>query len=655
MTHSEKATWGLLILAAAIIVVSTLDTGNLGLRGLILALGLLPAAIALTRIAPAGTLDGGNSRKILGAAFAVHVLATLFFFPLPDVVNGLPPVTLDHSFHYYQAVRARDVFWETLRIDRYDPYFMAGYPGGTIFDLDMKAAEVFCGIVPVVNVARCLKLFILGAYLGMVPALYLGSRLQGFRREESLLGVLLFLAYWHWGRPYAGNFRYAGMFSFVFASHLCFLLVGLLREVGLGRRMWSFLILGPLAFMVHPTAAVMLPVPISASLAADRRHWHCRRWLVLAVWCLVVVGVNAFWLRPFFSYVWMKTTTQFYYQVDGFGGLVRILLKPGGVIALAMMGLAIVGVWRLAVERRLSAGLPALMGSAALFVVAAVGVRMWAIDQLEPGRFLLSAIMFLTPLAGVGAREARERLARLFGEGGAAARVRSWVFAAMVLVMLPLAMLESKAYYRHTIRTTYTAEVSALVEAIEANVDREGRLMIEDCPAMFYGDVHLPALLPLSTGAEQIGGPYPHTFLLYYFATFRYEGTFGRPLEEWDGPGLARHLDFYRVRCVVTATEGATRAMAALLEVPPVWVSPPYALWRLEGKDLNTGVRSRARMNRIEVEVDGGEDGYLLEYHWVPGLSVSRPATIEPRHVLDDPVPFIYLRPGGARAIAITY
>jgi hypothetical protein len=86
-----------------------------------------------------------------------------------------------------------------------------------------------------------------------------------------------------------------------------------------------------------------------------------------------------------------------------------------------------------------------------------------------------------------------------------------------------------------------------------------------------------------------------------------------------------------------------------------VWASPPYALWRLEGKNLDAGVQTRAGMNRIEVEVNGGEEGYLLQYHWVSGLSVPGPATIEPRHVLDDPVPFIYLRPGGARTVAITY
>ena len=373
--------------SAALILISTLELGflknNLPLRAAVMAAGMIPAAFVLARLAPGGLIDHRNRRRLLFAVFIIHVLATLYFFPLSDAVNDRPVVTLDHSFHYYQAYRAREVFWDTFRLDRYDPYFMAGYPGGTIFDLDMKGAETFCSFFPLLGVARTLKLFILCAYLTLIPVIYWGSRKQGFRIEESMLGLLLFLAFWHWGRPYAGDFRYAGMFAFVFATHLCFLIVGLLRQVARHKLRKTFFGLGPVAFLVHPTAAVMLPVPFAFSIGINWRSWRPRNWILLIAWCAAVVFINMMWLKPFFEYVWLKTTTELYYQIDGWGGLARLLLKPTCAIALGMMALSVVGVVRMSQQRRLSIGLPAVAAAIFSFFIAGWGVYLPGIDQLE--------------------------------------------------------------------------------------------------------------------------------------------------------------------------------------------------------------------------------------------------------------------------------
>jgi len=652
--------WGIAAAASIVILISTLETPafekNLWLRGALLLVGAIPAVFVLRRLAPGGVIDHRNRRRFLFAVLAVHILATLYFFPIADILNDRPVVSLDHSFHYYQAHTAREVFWETFRLDRYDPYFMAGYPGGTIFDLDMKGAETFCAFSPVVSVARALKWFILCAYLSMIPSIYWGSRMQGFRIEESIFGLLVFLAYWHWGRPYAGDFRYAGMFAYVFAAHLSFLLVGVLRRVARGSLTKTFLGLGPLAFLIHPTSIVMLPVPFVVSIGCDWRLWRVRKWILLAAWCVGVVVINIVWLEPFFKYVWMKTTTELYYQIAGWQGLARLILKPTCAIALGMIFLSILGVVRLAREQRLSTGLPASAGALFLFFIAGWGVFVPGVNQLEPGRFLLGAFVFLAPLAGTGLRWFVSVVLDFVRDERTRSALRSALVVGLVLISLPLSLLESKAFYRHTITTRLTPPITALVDEVSRRVRPPGRLMIEDCPAMYYDDVHLPALLPLTTGVEQIGGPYPHTFLLYYFTSFRWEETFGRPMESWDRDSLGPYLELYDVSWIVTATGQSGRFVTGLLGRPPDWARPPYALWQLERPPA--GEQSPAvvgRVNRLEVTGDPTATGYFISYHWVPGLTVSGNARIRAVHRYDDPVPFIYVEPNGDREIIISY
>lgn len=648
--------------AVVFLLVSTLDLDvfreRLGARFVVLFFGMVPAAVFLIRVFPAGSISAGNRRAFLVTIFVVHAISTFYFFPAGDLLNNRPVLTLDHSFHYYQAYRTREVFRETFRVDRYDPYFMAGYPGGTIFDLDMKGAELFCAVSPFFGVARCLKLFVLGVYLIMVVTVYWGSRLQGFKPEESLFGLLVFLAFWHWGRPYAGDFRYAGMFSFVCATHLCFLLVGLLRHLPHKTWLKTFLLVGPLAFLIHPTALVMLPVPFIASIAVYHRCWNLTTFLWLGLWGLGIVFINFVWLEPFFEYIWIKTTTEAYYQIEGCRALVAVVAKPGCSIALGMILLSLAGLWRLIRERRLFVGLPVFLGSVFFFVVAACGVYLWGMNQLEPGRFLFSGFLFLTPVSGVGAARLIQLAVAKFGPERRRARARSVLVAALVLIMLPLSMFESKAFYRHTISTTYPPRIASLIEAVKSRVDKTGRLMIEDVPASFYGEVHLPALLPLITGVEQIGGPYPHTFLLYHFATFEWDRTFGRPLNQWDSQALRPYLDMYNVRWILTAKRESGDCLKKLLGIEPAWEQGTYMLWELEPLPRAENGHQptvTAEINRITVENAGDVESYLLSYHWVPGLSVTPPARIYAKSQLKDPVPFVVVEPNGLSRVEITY
>ncbi len=614
-----------------------------------------------------------NGKALLIALFVVHLLATLFFFPPSDIVNDRPVVSLDHAFHYYQARRANAVFLETGRLHAYDPYFMAGFPSA-LFDLDVKMLELFCAPFPAGEVARAMKFFILACYLSMVFTIYAGCRLMRLARREALLAVALLLVYWHWGRPEASHFRYAGMFSFIFVSHLSILATGLFARFLRGGGAAWWLTLGPVVCFVHPTAVVLLAVPYASLVLFEHRNLNVRKSLVIGAWCAAVVVVNSIWILPLIEFAQAKTETNAFFQFSGVRDLARVLLRPACLPAVGVLALGLLGGVRMAKGARASTGLTISFAFVSLLFISAYGLFLPGVKQLEPGRFLLSATFFSAPLAGAGAALLLERWGRLSAR---LPRLRSLeILALLVLLVSPIVLsyLSARSQYKRRLTTTLGSEAQALVDAVERFTDPSARLMIEDGAAALYGDVHLPGMLPLYTGVEQIGGPYPYTFLRHHFATFEVDRTMGKPLAQLTAGEFRNYTGLYNIRWVATASRGARDFMERIAAEPVlagaaadsaggrppevIWRAGRYELWRIdEPPSFSGGVPARvsASFNRIEVELDRSVESLTLGYHWIEGLTATPPARISPVKILDDPVPFIRVEPNGATSILIEY
>jgi hypothetical protein len=621
------------------------------MRAAALVPGMAVAAWCLARTLKAGRVEETTRLRWLFMLAGVHVVATLFFFPAQHLFDARPIVTADHAVHYAQCLRSRAVFWRTFRLDCYSPYFMAGYPAGTIFDLDMKGAELFTALIPI-HTATALKLFILIAYLSMLPSVYRGARMLGFRLDESVLGVMLLLAYWHWGRPYASDFRYVGMFSFVFATHAVIYVTGLVRRFVAGDRGRALFILGPIAFSVHVLSVIMAAVPIATVLVVDRARMTRRRAELIFLWALVVVFANALWILPLIRFLPDKAPSRAFYQLQGLRQVAHLLITPTGLIACGVILLGVLGAVRMAGERRGAAGAPLIAASAAMLLFACFGIHLPGINQLEPGRFLFSAIVFATPLAGAGAAWMLTALAVQLAPS-AAARVRVTVMIALALAPLPLALVDAKAYYRHTLGVDLPPRVERLRGLVIATIHAPGRLLIEEGGVRAYGGFFLPALLPSQTHVEQIGGPYPQVPLVHHRTTFDEGSLLGRPFAKWSpGEALAR-LHFLRVRWAVTATDSAGRFIASLPGIRLQWEDGPLRFWELPRDSGGTPVR--ADYNRIEANIPVGSRPVVLPYHWVEGLKAQDGNEIVPVLRDDDPVPFVCVRRVATSPVIVRY
>lgn len=648
-----------------------LGTGGITTAAVVLlAAAALLALLPLIRLFGAGGGWGGRRSRILAVIFAAHLVATLFFFPPEDIINDRPVVTLDHALHYYQAHRAREVFAEHLRCHTYDPYFMAGYPGGTVLDADSKGVEIWCALTRPLDTARAYKFFIVAGHLLLVFSIFAGSRRLGFGVEESIFGLLLLLACWHWGRPYISEFRFGGMFAYIFVIHLSFYVAGLFRSVLRGERAAWFYVVGPVAFFIHPGALVLLPVPFLALMLTERRSvppgparrtWDLRILRRLAAWCALVIVVNIFWIVPLVRYIDIKTPSVEFFQLEGLAGLAALMLKRGNLPALGLIALAIAGLVELARSRRIGIAAAPAWGALFLFLIAAFGIYLPLIDQLEPGRFVVPAIVFLAPLAGTGCMALIGRGAKALGILSAAGAARTAV-AILLLVAAPFfGLASSRAFYRHTVGTTLTPEVKEMLQVLNDNIDRSGRLMIEDGPAWNYGDAFLVSMIPLHTGVEQIGGPYPFAFIRHNFSNFVNCRAFGKDLGGLEAERLKEYLELYNVHWIVTASGSCRDIIRAGGVAREIWSSRNFTLWEVHDRSTFTdraGVRVEASYGRLRVVIDPvarlEEDGsVLLKYHWDRGMRVKPPARIYPNPVLDDPVPFVRLEPRGASEVEI--
>jgi hypothetical protein len=667
----------LLAAAGALGIVSTMR--SFGVDGVTLsAAGLLGGAVLLAlgpliRLARNGENAAVHGKTIIAVIIACHIIATLYFFPPEDIINDRPVLTLDHAVHFYEVERGKEVFWDSFRLYMYDPYFLAGYPGGTVFEIDTNGVSLWCALLRIVDTARSYKLFILLAHLCAIVTIYAGCRRLRYGAEESTFGVLLFLAYWHWGRPYAGDFRFAGMFAYLFVCHLSLYIAGLFRSFLEGERVKRFYVIGPLAFLIHPTAAVLLPVPFLAIFITNRsrgmpgskrRASDARLLAGFIGWCMLVLAVNAIWLVPFFRYLDIKTASESFFQINGIRGLLELLIRPGNLPALLLIVMGGVGFGSLASRGRHADAVAPAAVSVFLLFLAGFGVHLPLVDQMEPGRFLVPSFVFMAPLAGAGLTALVDRVRTAFMYPRIFHSARATMGIVLLLCLPVFGLVESRAYYRHTLSTTLTPEVTRVIEAIKTHADDSGRLMIEDGPAWAYGDSHLPSIIPLLTGIEQIGGPYPFIFIDHGFTTFQTRRTMGMPLAEMSPKRLLEYIDLYNVRWILTATPEAAAYVTKLPYARTLWSSQRFVLYgvtqRLVGFASEKEVEVRASYDLLQVTIAPGAgeappQTILLKYHWDRGLEVAAPCTISPMKRLDDPVPMILLEPNGETDIRITF
>jgi hypothetical protein len=582
----------------------------------------------------------------------LHAAALVFFLPPQQIVSEQPVHTGSHAANYYRIFAAHRLLSDGGRLWGYDPFFMAGYPAGAVFDPDTRGSELFVHAFSFLGLPYASKAYILLVELAPPLLVFAAARLAGLRSGAALLAALLATVHWHWGRPFLGYLRWAGMHSYLLAAQLALLGTGLaVRFFDPDHRVrvlsWLGLVgVAALVGFVHPEGLLLLAPGVVLASALGWRRLRRRDTAALGLGLLLLVALHSTWIVPLVRYRHLLAPPTPGMQLHGPADFLEILLRPTSGLVGATLLLGAAGCWRLRRDLPLAAW--ALGGAGAgLLAVTAWGAQLGPLRRLETARSLVPASLLLAVPAGAALHAGLHRVQRATGG--------TLVLAALLVSGTApafLSLLDTGFFYAHRLDATLDGRATELLRRLDALAPRDARILFESTSAEAAGTdgVALQALVPIYTRRELLGGPQPDMLPLQGRFDFAAGALAGRSLATWSAAEFAALLERYNVGAVVAwspaaraflAAQSGVLAPAATLHGFEIYTATRPSTYLLAGRG-----RVRADYNRLEVSEARGEE-LILKYHWTDGLQATPAVPIERAVVPDDPVGFIRVRPGG--------
>ncbi|HLF28100.1 MAG TPA: hypothetical protein VJG32_17350 [Anaerolineae bacterium] len=614
---------------------------------------------------------------------ALHAAGILYYFP-PDEVFGNPPIArTDYATHFYQAATVTRFLRETGHAWGYDPYLLAGYPLGSVFELNNAGLAAGTWLLSfVVEVPMAYNLVILALFAAIPLVVCAAGWLVGLSRGARSLAVLLALGLWYTD-PALRLAWSGGTFAFAVASVFALLtLAAFVRYLDSPiRRNWVVLALtAPLTILVAPQIVVVLIAPVLVALLKVVRRISARPILGLLAVAGIVALVNAFWIEPFLRFADIKTSSDQFLQA-GFSNLFGDVIGAGRIdggppcrcgLRWLTLGFA-AWLWRRREGdshpfRGIPAGSPLqsrashapifFAGAIAALALAYLGSYWQPLADLQPYRFVIPASL----LAVLSAADAAVRAAT------APPRLRGMTLGVAVVVIFLLARtVEGAWYFRpHLSRLGQPilpdddrlgglpASHKTLLSWIETHTTHNGRLLINDWRA--------GTVVPYYTGREVIGGPFLWTWIQHGHANAGIWDAFGRDLEDYTEAELRQALQTYNVQWVVTyldfdrsfyTLDNVARRWPDLLQ--PVDEVAGFRIyrtsWTADSFLVGSG-QATATYNSIRVHA-ASPDGVVLKYHWLPTLRSDPPLPLDAYPAPGDSVGFIQVDNGPTRDFTI--
>lgn len=575
-----------------------------------------------------------------------------WFFPLGELLSATPLHHVDSAYHQYQMEVAR-ALCALGGVSGYDPFFAAGYLGGASFNASAKVPALLACLAGSADaIAPIYKGF--SFWLGVTaPAAFAAGALALLAPRPALLAAALGVLLW-WTGPLRW-YHTAGLVSWVAAAYFAVPYAAALSSACQAPRRVAVAgaAVGAAAGMLlHPLFPVAVAV-LAAPLVLVRLN--SARAALNAAGVLVVVGLtalaaNLWWITATLRAPGLATTQVYQRAVEP----LLVLREPLGIASTASGGsrlyiaLAIGAALAIAavrgVQRREIAAI--VVAWALAMAWASFGGTVSAIAALQPNRLSTFAWLALALPASAGAVAALEHARR-----SSALRKITWAlplaaFAGLFVYFVREAGVEvfGSGSARYAVERPEVKGVgrsnAALLAWIREHTDASARVFFETSLARVHDGTHVAGWLAAHSGREFVGGPYPFTD-----AVGAWDGiAFGERLEDMSADRLGTHLDRYNVRWMLCHSAACSRAMARLPDAKTSTRIGPVTLFERSSSpgffvSGRGSIESRA-IDRVVVRAQPGAD-IVLRYHWVPGLTASPPARVEPVTVDQDARPFV--------------
>lgn len=588
---------------------------------------------------------------VLGALVGVQLLFTLWLIP-PGLLFGNEPIAVNgYALHFSRAVTANELLSCCMRGWGYNPYFLAGYPAGTVFDVNNHFIELFVSGMHHLGIPLpvAFNFLMFGAILLAPVFAWLTARNFGLSNWQQIIVVAMAMMLWLADPQIRLTWRLGIIASGMAIYGLPFSLSCLYRYLEERTRYWYllFLMSGSLVSLVHPLSFLFFYIPVALYFLIRFRHFDMRIWGALTLFAGVVFLVNSYWIFPLLQHLHLKTRSG-YHWIGDLNALWREFLSiqySGLRLTVNLLGIGGLVAWWRAGRKELVRFLTVLVLMLSVFGYLAGEIAVFR--DLETYRNNLVASFLLIIPAGVFAShgisyfDKAQRRRRLILAG---------LLLALILPLIGASLLQftpllGQSAGQYTLQSLSQDEM-AVVEWLRANADHNHRVMVEFWP--------LGALLPWYTGHEVIGGPFPLVWMPHDFANFTAlkdfaadvpDGVrlFGRYLRETTPAQLQAYLQAYNVGWIVAYTDVSKEFLALVNGLSPAAGLSPYTIYRnTDAPTYFISGRGNVRADYSGIELSGASGGELiLKYHWSSSLVTDPPQELLPYTVLDDPVPFI--------------
>ncbi len=597
----------------------------------------------------------GNSKRLyhrilFWGLVLIHCSGIFYTILSPaQFLDSNPVVNYDYSLHFHQVTTTIH-FLESNRWVGYDPYFMGGYLKANLFNVDSKAWALFVFLLRnFIPTVLAFKLFIF-LLLAAVPFLtYETGRKLGYPASTRLILVTLtLLVFWMSESRILLSW---GLLSFMFVSFSSFYLAAvILRLFDAGRRV-SVLFTGILigvAFLIHILVPVLL-APFAAACFIVGTPGRRRILTVTFFLCIFALLPNLPWLIPFFQNISDLTSSAHPFTLQNhdilfplhyFFSLKHLWLTF--IYSVAFFGV-ISGINR---KRYNTSRMKFAFASLFFLCLVTFGSYFPLTARLQPMRFIVAAHLFILPVFIESLPEFLERIIPSFKFFILSCWTAVWGLLLIISIStahpgkrtsIKTFGLRGNAFYHSSITppdgrmlsTRMPATSRILLSWIQKNTDNSARLLMEDSGTLsghaYYGS-YLPALVPIYTHRQLIGGPWPYMFIKAHTTNFCEGRLFSIPIVKIPQQTFRSIADIYNIGWIISWN---TNSKHYLNKCRP-WVEKVaqfnffnvYRVVREHSFVLNGSGEVTADYDEITVRNGTSPDHYLiLGYHYVPGFT----------------------------------
>ena len=593
---------------------------------------------------------------ILIIILLAHILGVFLYFSPRQVFSSQPILQTDYANHFHQVSTIVETLTEYGKDWAYDPSFAAGYPVGTLFDVDMKFFEVVIFVLTKLgmNMALAYNCLIITMLLVVPIILYFVCRNFACSKLNSLFIILSGTLLWH-ADSTIFLFNTAGMVTFVFAVYWGLLCISLFYRYLVHGKIIDFLgfqIAVILSLMIHILMPVLVAVPLSLLYFLFFKKLKPASHFLILLSIPIAVLLNSWWISTILRFLHYQIESSFWKTLtipEFLRSLPQMATNTGDI-------LFILGVWGFYVSfsKNKPLSLTAIASLIWFFFLGKLGSNIPLIKTLEPSRFLIPANIIAMIGIVLGAQYLAGQLKLQRFDLKKSFPIFVLPFLVFVQLLVPYYWFKGPCYFCE--RSSVNEDLKPVIAWINENTTKDGRIAFSDeSPDSSYSG----ARLRYSIDREFIGGPFSDMNLLQNYATFTTSTFFNKDILDLTLDDFMYYTDLFNIKWVITADKTVSRIIDSfepyVKKVKEFTGKRTIIIYEVDREPdyfLEGSGKVTAELNKFTVQ-DANPGVTILKYHWLETLEVSPQMPIEKYDVEGSPIGFIKVTNGDTRDFVI--